>query len=216
MIRAFIFDLDGVIVDTARYHYLAWKRLANELEFHFNESQNELLKGVSRRDALEILLEIGDIQETEMQKLEWTHKKNQWYLHYLESLTSKDILPGVLNFLLEAKSSHYKTALGSSSKNARTILDKLSIIDYFDFIADGTMTTKTKPDPEVFLMAAEGLQCKAVECLVFEDAQAGIQAAHRAGMKVVGIGSPRVLNQADMIIPNFRNLHIHHLKKLCQ
>ncbi len=216
MIQGLIFDLDGVIVDTARYHYLAWKKLADELDFHFSESQNEALKGVSRMHALEILLQIGGVQASEEKKLDWAERKNVWYRQYLKTLTPNDILPGVLEFLREAKERRYKTALGSASKNARTILDQLEIIDYFDFIADGTMTQKAKPDPEVFLLAAEGILCPPKDCLVFEDALAGVQAARNAGMKVVGICNPSVLEKADMIFPGFKNLHLADLEALCQ
>ncbi|RQD70304.1 MAG: beta-phosphoglucomutase [Tindallia sp. MSAO_Bac2] len=214
MFCGFIFDLDGVIVDTVTYHYYAWKKLAHQLGFYLSPEINESLKGVSRMEALEILLKDGKIHATEADKKAWASKKNEWYLEYLKDLGPKDVLPGVLDFFEEIKFSQYKIALGSASKNAKTILEKLDMLNYFDFITDGTMTQKAKPDPEVFLLAAQGMGCPPSECLVFEDAIAGIIAAKKAGMKVVGIGDAKVLEKADLVFPDFENISMSSIEPL--
>jgi len=203
MIKACIFDLDGVIVDTAKYHYLAWKRLANELGFDFTESQNERLKGVSRMTSLEILLEIGGLTFDEETKLRFADKKNQWYVDYITRMTPGEILPGVIDFLNQLKSKKIKIALGSASRNALTILKQIEMMDYFDVVIDGTKVSHAKPNPEVFLKGAEELGVLPSECIVFEDAEAGIEAAINGKMHSVGIGSPEILGKADIVIPNF-------------
>jgi beta-phosphoglucomutase len=211
IINACIFDLDGVVVDTAKYHYKAWKRMAKELGFDFTEDDNERLKGVSRMDSLEILLEIGNIQLTEDQKLEYAHKKNTWYVEDVMKMTPYEILPGVLNFFKELKSAGIKIALGSASKNAVPILERLNIIDKFDVIIDGTKTKKAKPHPEVFLLGAEGLKINPANCVVFEDAEAGVEAALNAGMYCVGIGSPNILGKAHKVMSGLNNMTIEQL-----
>jgi len=203
MIKACIFDLDGVIVDTAKYHYLAWKRLANELGFDFTESQNERLKGVSRMTSLEILLEIGGLTFDEKTKLGFADKKNQWYVDYITRMTPDEILPGTIDFLNQLKSKKIKIALGSASRNALTILKQIEMMDYFDVVIDGTKVSHAKPNPEVFLKGAEELGVLPSECIVFEDAEAGIEAAINGKMYSVGIGSPEILGKADIVIPNF-------------
>ena len=210
-IKACIFDLDGVLVDTARYHFLAWKSLADRLGFTFTESDNERLKGVSRMASLGILLEIGKMTPTDVEKLEYAAEKNTLYLEYIEKMTPDDILPGVRKFLTELKKSGILIGLGSVSKNARTILTKTAITEFFDAIVDGNIITHAKPDPEVFLTGPAMLKLPPANCLVFEDAVAGVEAAHRAGMKCVGVGSPDILSEADMIIPGFENLQIKDL-----
>jgi beta-phosphoglucomutase len=210
-IKACIFDLDGVLVDTARYHYLAWKSLADRLGFVFTESDNERLKGVSRMASLDILLEIGKMAPTDLEKLEYAAEKNALYLEYIEKMTPEDILPGVREFLSELKKSGILIGLGSVSKNARTILTRTAITDFFDAIVDGNIISRAKPDPEVFLTGAGMLNMPPANCLVFEDAVAGVQAAHRAGMKCVGVGSLDILGEADMIIPGFRNFKMENL-----
>ena len=177
-----IFDLDGVIVDTAKYHYLAWKEIASELGFEFTEKDNELLKGVSRMASLEILLNIGGINVCEEEKLKLADKKNKIYLSYITKMTSEEVLSGVRDFLEDLHQNGIQIALGSASKNAKTILKQVGIEDMFDAIADGTNVTQAKPDPEVFQKGAELLHLPAEECLVFEDAVAGVEAAHRAGI----------------------------------
>jgi beta-phosphoglucomutase len=210
-IKACIFDLDGVLVDTARFHYLAWKSLADRLGFLFSESDNERLKGVSRMASLEILLEIGKLAPTDLEKLEYAAEKNALYLEYIEKMTPEDILPGVREFLSELKKAGILIGLGSVSKNARSILTKTAITEFFDAIVDGNIITHAKPDPEVFLTGASMLNMPVSQCIVFEDAVAGVEAAHRAGMKCVGVGAPEILGEADMIIPGFENFKMKDL-----
>lgn len=215
MITTSIFDLDGVIVDTAKYHYLAWQRLANELNFDFTEAQGEATKGVSRMVSLDILLDIGGIKSnfSDAEKLTMATRKNDWYCEYINSMPENDILPGVLDFLKELKKNSIKIVLGSASKNARTILIRCNLLDYFDAIVDGTMVTNAKPDPEVFLMGAELVGEKPANCVVFEDAKAGIEAAIRAGMHTVGIGMDESLSKADVQIASFEDFNINNLKQ---
>lgn len=208
MIKGCIFDLDGVIVDTAKYHYLAWKRLANELGFEFTEEDNERLKGVSRMKSLEILLEIGNKEFDEETKLKLAEKKNGWYVEYISKMDESEILEGVKEFLTELREKGVKISLGSVSKNAMTILKNINLLPYFDTVIDGTKVTNAKPDPEVFLKAAEELGLKPEECCVFEDAVAGIEAARRANMKVIGVGSPDILGDADKVINGFKGITI--------
>ena len=208
-IKACLFDLDGVVVDTAKYHYLAWKRLANNLGFDFTEKDNERLKGVSRIQSLEILLSIGKVKPSEEEKLKMAEEKNNWYVEYISKLNENEILPGVKNFLIELRQNGIKIALGSASKNSMMILNNLNLISYFDAIVDGNKVSKAKPDPEVFLLGAEELQVKPSECVVFEDAQAGIDAAKAANMKVIGIGQKGVLLNADRIFEGLRDAHIN-------
>jgi beta-phosphoglucomutase len=202
-ISACIFDLDGVVVDTAKYHYIAWKSLANELGFDFTEEDNERLKGVSRMTSLDILLEIGGVELDEQTKLELADKKNQNYLEYILKMTPEEILPGVKDFFNELKANGIKIALGSASKNAMTILNQLELTGYFDAVVDGTHVSNAKPDPEVFLKGAELLGVSPSECIVFEDAEAGVEAAINGNMKCVGIGSPDVLGKANIVVPGF-------------
>lgn len=211
-ISACIFDLDGVVVDTAKYHFQAWKRLGKELNFDFTEEDNERLKGVSRMDSLNILLEIGNVELSEADKLAYADKKNSWYKEFVMKMTPDEILPGVLDFFEELKNAGYKIALGSASKNAVSILEKLNIIDWFDVIIDGTKTKKAKPDPQVFLLGAEGLNITPAECVVFEDAEAGVEAALNAGMYCIGIGSPTNLGKAHKVMPGLLNMNIEKLK----
>ncbi|MEJ5258524.1 MAG: beta-phosphoglucomutase [Fervidobacterium sp.] len=202
--KACIFDLDGVIVDTAKYHYLAWKRLAKELGFEFTEKDNERLKGVSRMESLEILLSVGGIKiEDQKLKEQLSDKKNNWYVEYISQMTKDEILPGVEEFLRKLKNAGIKIAIGSASKNTMTILRRIELVDLFDSIIDGTKITKAKPDPEVFLKAAEELNVDPKDCCVFEDAVAGIEAAKRAGMKVIGVGDHEILKDADRVITSF-------------
>jgi beta-phosphoglucomutase len=204
--RAAIFDLDGVIVDTAKYHYLAWKRLAKELGFDFTETDNERLKGVSRIRSLEILLEIGNVSLDEETKLESATRKNEWYMNYIRHMDASEILPGAMEYLKMLRSKGVRIALGSASKNAPLILEQLGIFPLFDTVIDGNKVSKAKPDPEVFLRAAQELNVSTSDCVVFEDAEAGIEAAHRAGMKVIGIGKPSLLKKADIVIAGLHQL----------
>ena len=195
-----IFDLDGVIVDTAKYHYLAWRELALQLGFDFTKADNERLKGVSRMRSLEILLEIGGIRMPEERKLELAARKNARYVAYISALDGSELLPGAKEYLTQLRDTGVRIALGSASKNAPLILDRLNITGLFDVIVDGNKTSKAKPDPEVFLIACRELGLEPEQCVVFEDAAAGVQAAKAAGMRVIGIGSPGQLEEADRVI----------------
>ncbi len=195
-----IFDLDGVIVDTAKYHYLAWKELAAELGFEFKESDNERLKGVSRMRSLEILLEVGGIDATEEEKQVMAEKKNNRYVEMLQSLDSSELLEGAEAYLRQLKNDGVRISLGSASKNAPLILDKLGIRDLFDAVVDGNSVSKAKPDPEVFLKGAEMLGLSPADCVVFEDSQAGIEAARNAGCGVIAIDVGGILTDADKYV----------------
>lgn len=209
--QAFLFDLDGVIVDTAHFHYLAWKELANKLGFDFTEKQNEALKGVSRMDSLEIVLKAGGITLSEEDKLKYAAEKNARYLELCSRMTPGDVLPGVYAFLAEARRKGIGVGLGSASRNARTILDSIGMTGHFDTIVDGNRIKNSKPDPEVFLIGAEDLGVHPGDCIVFEDAAAGIEAAKRAGMKSVGIGDRAVLGSADLVVPGFEGLRVEDM-----
>jgi beta-phosphoglucomutase len=212
-LKSCLFDLDGVIVDTAVYHFQAWRRLANELGFDFTEHQNEQLKGISRMESLELILTWGNKTLNETEKLAWAVKKNDWYLELITHMTPNEILPGVVEFLNELKDEKIKIALGSASKNSKMILNKIELLHYFDAIIDGNNITKGKPDPQVFLLGAEATGSLPGECIVFEDAQAGIQAAKAAGMFAVGIGDRKVLNKADLIVQSMEDIKLSELEK---
>ena len=214
MKKGFIFDLDGVIVDTAKYHYLAWKKLANELGFEFTKEQNELFKGVSRKRCLEILLEIGKLEATQKQFDTWMIEKNADYLAYIDNMDESEILPEVPKILEFLKGYDIPIALGSASKNARPILEKVGLLSYFDIIVDGNNVLKAKPDPEVFLLAAKQLGVDANDCIVFEDAVAGIQAANSANMISIGIGDYKILNEAKFNFQNFTQISIKFIQGL--
>ena len=214
--KCFIFDLDGVIVDTAKYHFVAWKSLANSLGIDFSHKQNEQLKGVSRKHSLEKILSWGKktITQHEFQRL--MEEKNTSYLAYISKMNASELLPDVdrvLPFLIE--NDQYIT-LGSASKNARPILDKVKITAFFDAIVDGNDVAEAKPNPEVFLKAARLTDSKVKNCIVFEDSVAGIQAANAAGMISVGIGDATVLNEAQYNFEDFRALTNDFIIKLIQ
>jgi beta-phosphoglucomutase len=213
-IKACIFDLDGVIVDTAVYHYKAWKRLANELGFDFTEEDNEKLKGVSRVRSLQLILGWGHVIKTEAEQEVLATKKNDWYVEMISHMTPAEILPGAKEFLETCRAAGLKTALGSASKNSMTILEKINLTHLFDAIIDGNKVSKAKPDPEVFLKGAEAVGVKPDECVVFEDAIAGVEAAKNGGMKAVGIGSPEVLTEADIVVPGLNEMSLEKLKEL--
>lgn len=212
----FIFDLDGVIVDTAKYHYLAWRNLAEELSFEFTEEQNELFKGVSRKRCLEILLDIGKVEATKEQFDRWMVEKNVDYLQYIEKMNASEILPDVPRVLEFLRERQIPIALGSASKNARPILEKVELLHYFDFIVDGNNVTKAKPDPEVFLIAAEKLAVHPENCVVFEDAVAGIQAANAAKMLSIGIGDSTILSEAKHNFKDFTEMDSEFLEGLIE
>ncbi|WP_299433978.1 beta-phosphoglucomutase [uncultured Maribacter sp.] len=210
----FIFDLDGVIVDTAKYHFLAWKKLANVLGFEFTLEQNEMFKGVSRKRCLEILLDIGKVTATKEQFDTWMHDKNVDYLAYIEKMDASEILPEVPKVLKFLKENKIPIALGSASKNARPILEKVGLLTYFDAILDGNNVTKAKPDPEVFLLAAKELNIAPENCIVFEDAVAGIAAANNAKMTSIGIGDASILVEAKHNFNDFTEMSLDFIKEL--
>jgi beta-phosphoglucomutase len=211
MIKGFLFDLDGVIVETAIFHYQAWRKMANDLGFDISEEFNESLKGISRMDSLNLILEQGSIVLTESEKIDWAAKKNEHYLTLVSKMTADDILPDVKEFFTQIKQTDIKIALGSVSKNAKMILEGVGLINEFDAIIDGTKITKGKPDPEVFLKGAAELGLSPEECLVFEDAVAGVEAGKNAGMKVVGIGNAEVLTKADIVLSGFEKIDLKEL-----
>ena len=214
MIKAAIFDLDGVIIDTAHYHYIAWKRLASEFGITLTPVHNELLKGVSRLRSLEIILSLGKIELPDQQKEQLAEKKNKWFVEYIESIRPEEIYPGVRELLKVLKKKNIKVGLASSSKNAPRVIELLGIARDFDTIVDGTMITHTKPDPEIFLLAAHKLDIAPADCVVFEDAEAGVEAALVAGMKCVGVGSVEQLGKANKVIARTGDFDVQWLDKL--
>lgn len=212
--KAFIFDLDGVIVDTARYHFLAWQKISAELGIEFTPEHNEQLKGVSRVRSLDIILDFGKVTASQPDKQRWLKQKNEDYLSYIENMDDSEILAGVVHTLSYLKAKGQKIALGSASKNARPILEKVKILHYFDAIVDGNDVTNAKPDPEVFLQAAKLLDATAEDSIVFEDSVAGVQAANIAGMTSVGIGESAILHEADFIFPDFTHIDSGFLEML--
>ncbi|MFZ9732806.1 MAG: beta-phosphoglucomutase [Schleiferiaceae bacterium] len=203
MIRGFLFDLDGVLVDTAQYHFLAWQRMASELGIHFGEAENEQLKGVSRAESLNRILAWGGQTMPETEKQRWMTLKNEWYLELVRGMPANDYLPGAHEFLVASRAAGIKVALGSASKNAPLILERLGWMPLFDALVDGNVVTASKPDPEVFLEGARRLGLQPEECVVFEDSEAGVEAARRGGMKVVGIGQGL---DADLLVTGLDRL----------
>lgn len=211
-INTYIFDLDGVIVDTAKYHYLAWKKLAEELGIDFTQEHNELLKGVSRIRSLEIILKLGNKTISDADFDHFLIQKNKDYLLYIDKMDETEILPGVLETLNFIKEEGGKIVLGSASKNAKPILEKVGLMDYFDAIVDGNDVSKAKPNPEVFILGMEKVSSKPEECVVFEDSVAGIQAANIAGMTSIGIGSKEVLHEAKFVFKDFTEMDLKELE----
>lgn len=212
--KAFIFDLDGVIVDTAKYHFLAWKKIATALGINFTLEDNELLKGVSRVRSLDIILELGKVEASQEDKNKWLVEKNEEYLSYLVDMNESEILPGVVTVLKFLKQNNQPIALGSASKNARPILEKTGILHYFDAIVDGNDVVNAKPDPEVFLHAARLLNVTNEDSIVFEDSVAGVQAANIANMMSVGIGDEETLQEAKIIFRDFTQIDTAFLEAL--
>ena len=206
MIRGFLFDLDGVIVDTAKFHFIAWQRMAAVLHIHFGQKENEQLKGISREESLDRILHWGDITLQQEEKQHWMDQKNAWYLECVAKMGPEEILPGVASFLREARKQGFSIALGSASKNAVPILEQTGLLSAFDQIVDGTVVTTSKPDPHVFLEGARRLGLAPEQCLVFEDAEAGIEAAHNGGMRSIGVGDPNVLHRAHRVIQSFKEI----------
>ena len=211
MIKACLFDLDGVIIDTAKFHFKAWRKMANALGFDFSEKENEQLKGVSRMNSLELILGWGGIHLKKAEKVKWAAQKNEWYLEFLQKMDKTEILPGALEFIKSLKNKEYKIALGSSSKNAVIALSKVEMLSYFEAIIDGTKTTRSKPDPQVFQLGAKALSCQPNECIVFEDAASGIEAALAGGFYAVGMGSPDNLGKAHLVLPSLENVIIEEV-----
>jgi len=205
-VRAVLFDLDGVLVDTAIYHFQAWRRLAAELGYSFSIVDNEQLKGVSRVESLELILNWAGLEKSEIEKAVLLTKKNQWYLELIEQLSPEHLLEGSLDLLKKLREKGIRIALGSASKNALGILEKTGIVDYFDALIDGNAVQLSKPNPEVFLKGAAVLGIEPACCLVLEDAQAGIDAARAAGMQVIGVGQAEHLNGADLVVPDLGTL----------
>lgn len=200
LIKAVIFDLDGVIVDTARYHYLAWKKLAGEIGLDLTEEDNEQLKGVSRIRSMEIIAALAEIVLPVEEIVRMANRKNEWFVEYIASMTPEEVFPGVIDLIQEMRAAGLRIGLASSSKNAPAVLRILGIENLFDVVVDGTMIVHSKPDPEIFFLAAERIGVAPENCLVFEDAEAGVEAALRAGMMCVGIGSEEQLGKADLVI----------------
>ena len=210
-IKAVIFDLDGVLVDTAKYHFKAWQALARKLNIHFTEEENEQLKGVSRKESLERILEWGNKSLSEAEKVDYMNWKNEEYLRYVDRMNEEELLEGVGDFLTKCRELKLKIALGSASKNARLILNKTGITHFFDSIVDGNSTTLSKPDPQVFLMGATELDVTPQEAIVFEDSLAGVQAARNGNFKAVGIGQPQILAKADKVVDGLHQINIEQL-----
>lgn len=211
--KAVIFDLDGVITDSAKYHYLAWKRLAEELGIPFDEEYNEKLKGVSRMESLNLILERGQKKEaySAQEKEEMADKKNTYYKKYIECMTPDDILPGIREFLSELKTADIKTGVASVSQNAYAILERLGLFDSFDYVADAGKISRAKPYPDIFLSVADALGVDPVCCVGVEDAETGIQAIKAAGMKAVGVGTPERMAEADLILSGTNQLSLEQI-----
>lgn len=212
--KAFLFDLDGVIVDTAKYHFIAWKRIGEKVGFNLSHEQNESLKGVSRVASLERILEWANVQLSPEEKDRLLVEKNEDYLAQINDMGKEEILPGVEALLQYAKAQKIPVALGSASKNATPILAKLGISHYFDAIVDGNHVTKSKPDPEVFLKGAELLQQQPQNCIVFEDASAGIAAAKAAGMTTIGMGGAEEVQSADYCFTSMKEITHEFMSRL--
>ena len=213
-IEACIFDLDGVIVDTAKYHFKAWQKMANALGIEFSHEQNENLKGVSRMESLDYILQLGQIQQTDEEKLALATQKNEDYILSIKNLDQSEILPGVSTFLQSLKDQKIKIALGSSSKNAQTILNKLDLTQFFEVIVDGTKTTRSKPDPQVFEMGAALMHSAPERTVVFEDALKGVEAALRGGFKCIGVGDRAILKEAHHVISGFEKFTVTDMKDI--
>lgn len=214
MIKACIFDLDGVLVDTAHYHFLAWKRLAKEFDYELTEEINQQLKGVSRMKSLEIVMKHANVSLTEQKKQALADRKNGWFTDYVHKMKPEELYPGVKELFSMLRKDKIRIALASSSKNAQTILSILGIQHEFEAVVDGNMILHSKPDPEIFLLAAKKLSLNPADCIVFEDAEAGVEAALAAGMKCVGVGSPAQLKKANLVVKSIEDFNYPDLRKL--
>ena len=213
MIEAFIFDLDGVITDTAKFHYLAWKELGLKIDIEIDEEFNESLKGISRIESLERILIKGNKQNefTLKEKEDLANDKNKYYVELIKHISPKDILPGIENLLKEIKLNNIKIGLASASKNATMVLNNLGLNSYFDFIADAAKCKNSKPNPEIFIMAANGLDVDPLNSIGIEDAMAGIDAINSANMYSVGVGDKDSLNKANIVFENTQTIDFNQI-----
>lgn len=211
-IRAFLFDLDGVLTDTSEFHYLGWKRLADELGVPFDRHDNEALRGVSRRESLLLLLKGHPASEEQL--AEWMERKNRYYVDYIHQMTPGDMLPGALELLKELRQAGYLTAIVSSSKNTPVVLERLQIGELVDAVVDGNAPAASKPAPDLFLLAAEKLGLPPHQCVVVEDAAAGIDAGKAAGMLTIGLGPRERVGHADRVFPSLAGVRLAHLISL--
>ena len=217
-LKAVVFDLDGVLTDSAKYHYQAWKMLADKLGISFDEEYNEKLKGVSRMESLELILQNGNAQDkyTQEEKVAMATEKNEFYKQLLHQITPEDVLPGIHDFLEQLKAAGIKTAVASVSHNAPFILERLELDKYFDYICDAAQVPRAKPFPDIFLSAAQNLGVDLANCIGVEDAQAGIQAINAAGMMSVGVGTESQMQEAKLILPSTAKLGLGMLKEYFQ
>lgn len=208
-IKAFIFDLDGVLTDTAEYHYRAWKRLADELGIPFSRDDNEKLRGIPRRASLLKILN-GRLYP-EIQLLEMMERKNNYYMEFIREISSRDVLPGAREILMQIREAGLKSALGSASRNAPEVIERLGIADLLDAVSDGNSVEHQKPAPDLFLHAANQLGLLPEECIVVEDAAAGIQAARAGGFRSVGLGPRERIGEADVVYPSLEKVGLQDL-----
>ena len=209
MIRAFIFDLDGVITDTAEYHYRGWKRLAEEEGLSFTREENEHLRGIPRRESLMLILKDRVYDEEKIHEM--MERKNSYYLEFIKEISPRDLLPGAKELLEEIRAAGLKNALGSASKNASEVIERLGIQSLFDAIADGHSVERQKPAPDLFLHAARKLDLSPIECVVVEDAAAGIEAARAGGFRSVGLGPRERVGRADVVFPSLAGVRLSDL-----
>lgn len=209
MIRAFIFDLDGVLTDTAEYHYRAWKRLADEEGLPFTRQDNEALRGISRRQSLLMILNGRQVPEDKLQEM--MERKNRYYLEFIQKISPRDLLPGAKELLEEIRQAGLKSGVGSASKNARQVIERLGIQSLLDVVVDGFSVERQKPAPDLFLHAAQLLGLPPYQCVVVEDAAAGIEAALTGGFRTVGLGPPTRVGKAEVVLPSLENVHLSHL-----
>jgi beta-phosphoglucomutase len=208
-IKAFIFDLDGVLVDTAEYHYLGWQRLADEERLPFDRKANEALRGISRRESLLLILKDHHLPEAKIQEL--MERKNNYYLEYIQQITPADMLSGALDLLHEIHHGGLKCAIGSASKNTCLVVEKLGIESLVDAISDGYSVTNAKPAPDLFLHAASALGLPPEQCVVVEDAEAGVQAAIAGGFHSIGLGPIERVGGAELVYPSLEGLHLSRI-----
>ena len=214
MIKGLIFDLDGVIVDTAKNHYYAWKKIAESIGINFDKKENELIKGLSRKESLEKIISLSksiSIKKSHFNNL--LIQKNEEYLNSISNINKNDILPGIEDLILYSKKNQIKLAVGSSSKNAIYILKKIDLYSYFNVIIDGTMVKNPKPQPEVFIKCCEAINLSPKECLVFEDSHSGVYAAKSGGFKVIGVGNHNLIEIADFYEYNLNGFKLEKYEK---